>query len=290
MNRITILVASVSLLATAAFASAPAETAAETATTVESPAAETENHAADVTAAASEAATPATPEAIWDAANDAYINSEYEKAARLYESILADGLFSMKLYYNLANAYFRNGEIGKAILYYNRALVLAPNNDDVRHNLAIAESYTKDKIEEVPEFFFNSWMRTVRNTLSCSSWTFVSLALLALTLALGIVYLLSQRIAARKGGFYGMLASLLLFIVATSFAASERHKMTDREQAVVMSGTASVKSSPDRSATDLFVLHEGTKVRIVETVEDWSEIVIADGKKGWIENGKIERI
>jgi len=280
-----------SLLAATAFAARPAEAAIDDAATpetvVEIPA--TERTAPEI-AAASDDATPNDAEAKWKAANDAYINSEYEKAAELYESILAEGLYSIKLYYNLANARFRTGEIGKAILYYNRALVIAPNNDDVRHNLAIAESYTKDKIEEVPEFFLNGWMRSVRNMLSCRAWTFISLALLALTLALGTVYLLSQRIEARKGGFYGMLAALLLFIGATSFAASERRAMLDREQAIVMSGTAPVKSSPDRSSTDLFVLHEGTKVRISETVEDWSEIVIADGRKGWVETSRIERI
>ena len=160
----------------------------------------------------------------------------------------------------------------------------------MRHNLAIAESLTKDRIEAVPEFFLKSWLRSVRNTLSCRSWTIMSLAMLAAVLMLGLLFVLAQRLALRKTGFYGMLLMALLFVVTTWFAASARGAMLDREAAVVMSSTASVKSSPDRSATDLFVLHEGTTLRVVETLDEWSEVVIADGKKGWIESAKIEQI
>ena len=196
----------------------------------------------------------------------------------------------MKLYYNLANAYFKTGEIGRAILYYNKALKLAPSNDDVRYNLAIAEAQTKDKIAVVPEFFLNRWMRGIRNTMSCTAWSIVSLAAFAAVLAFALLFLLSGRIAVRKTGFYGALAALTVFVIATSFAIAERRDMLRREQAVVMSSAISVKSSPDRSATDLFVLHEGTKVRIATEIDGWYEIVIADGKKGWTESRNIEQI
>lgn len=231
-----------------------------------------------------------SPEQAWNVANEAYIAGDFARAEELYERIVADDKQSLKLYFNLANACFKQNKLGKAILYYNRALQLSPADEDVRHNLAIAESMTKDRIDQVPEFFLKTWMRTVRNTLSCRSWTIVSLAMLAATLVLGLMFVLAQRLALRKGGFYGMLIGLLLFVVTTWFAASERRSMLDREAAVVMTSTASVKSSPDRSATDLFVLHEGTTLRIVGVLDEWSEVVIADGKKGWIESDKIEQI
>ena len=235
--------------------------------------------------------TPATrPDDMWEQANNLYMNGDFAAAARLYEQIADEGLFSAKLYYNLANAYFRTGENTKAILYYNRALLLAPNDDDIRHNLAIAESLTKDSIEEVPEFFIKSWVRNVRNSLDERMWTLLSILLFAAALALGVLFILAIRTGVRKGAFYGTVAAALLFIVATSFAASQRRAMLNREQAIVMSTAAPVKSSPDRSATDLFVLHEGTKVRVTGTLDRWSEVVIADGKKGWIESDKIERI
>lgn len=232
----------------------------------------------------------ATPDRMWEDANALYMNNQYAEAAALYEKILDCGLFSDKLYYNLANACFRTGDNTRAILYYNRALLLSPNDDDIRHNLAIAESQTKDSIEEVPEFFLSSWTRGLRNMLDERMWTVLSLVLLAATLVLGVMFLLARRTGARKGAFFGMLAAILLCIAATSFAASQRNAILNRDKAIVMSSAAPVKSSPDRSATDLFVLHEGTKVRVTGTVNNWSEIVIADGKKGWIETDKIEVI
>ena len=231
-----------------------------------------------------------TPEQAWNAANEAYIAGDFARAERLYDRIVADGKLSMKLYFNLANACFKQNELGKSILYYRRALRLAPGDEDVRHNLAIAESQTKDRIESVPEFFVKTWLRQVRNLLSCRTWTAISLVALAAALALALLFVLSQRLAVRKLGFYGMVVALLLFVVTTSFAAVERRVMLDREEAVVMSSTASVKSSPDRSATDLFVLHEGTKLRILTEVDGWYEVVIADGKKGWIESHTVEQI
>lgn len=236
------------------------------------------------------AVTTTKPEEMWEQANNAYMNGDFTTAAALYEEIMSEGLSSAKLYYNLANTYFRTGENTKAILFYNRALLLAPNDDDIRHNLAIAESLTKDSIDEVPEFFIKGWSRSIRNSLDERTWAILSILFFAAALALGVTFLLAQRTGVRKGGFYGMAVSAILFIMTLSFAASQRSAEINRRQAIVMSTAAPVKSSPDRSATDLFVLHEGTKVRIIGTLDRWSEVVIADGKRGWIESEKIERI
>lgn len=235
-------------------------------------------------------AAEAAPELLWDAANSAYIDGRFDEAAKLYEEMVSQGIVSAQLYYNLANTCFRRGETARAILYYNRALVLDPSDEDARHNLAIAESCTKDRIESIPAFFLSGFMRSLRDMLGCTAWTVISLAMLAAMLALGTIFLLSGSYGWRKGSFFGMLAAAVLFTVATAFAVWQRNALTDRSQAIVMASAASVKSSPDRSATDLFVLHEGTKVTIVGTLDNWSEIVIADGKKGWIESSQTERI
>lgn len=231
-----------------------------------------------------------TPDRAWSAANEAYIAGDYARAEEFYLQIVDDDKQSAKLYFNLANTLFKQDKLGEAILYYNRALRLAPGDEDVRHNLAIAESLTKDRIESVPEFFLKTWLRSVRNTLSCRTWTVMSLGMFALTMILALLFVLAQRLPLRKIGFYGMLVTAMFFVATTWFAAAERRVMLDREQAVVMSSAVSVKSSPDRSATDLFVLHEGTTLRVVGSLDEWSEVVIADGKKGWVESSKIERI
>ena len=237
-----------------------------------------------------DATAAATPDELWDRANTAYINGDYRTAAETYERLLAQGLVSVKLCYNLANAYFKSDRPGKAILYYRRALRLAPGNGDIRYNLSVAEARTKDNIERIPEFFAVTWLRGIRQTMGCTAWTVLSLLLLSGGLAFLLLFLLAQRLSWRKTGFYGTLVAMLLFVVATLFAAAERRSMLDRTEAVVMPASAAVKSSPDNSATDLFLLHEGTVVKVTDRLDDWCEIVIDDGKKGWIENRKIEII
>ena len=241
-------------------------------------------------ARAQESADSAAPEQLWDRANTAYINGDFHTATEVYEQILSRGLTSVKLYYNLANSYFKEGQLGKSVLFYRRALRLAPGNDDIRYNLSVAEARTKDNIEQIPEFFLTEWMRDVRHTMSCTAWSIVSLAALVCALALFLAYLLAQRLPLRKTGFYGTLVAVAVFMLTSWFAMGERREMLDDTQAVVMSLSTAVKSSPDKSATDLFVLHEGTLVEISDRLDNWCEVTIADGKKGWLECKTIETI
>ncbi len=245
---------------------------------------------ADTTALAVEGEVIASPEKLWDDANTAYLRSDFRTAIRTYEAILEHEMASAKLYYNLGNAYFKDGQWGKAILNYRRALRLKPGDEDILYNLSVAEKQTVDRIETIPGFFLREWAQTVGSLMSGKAWAITSLALLALTLTLLLLFLLSQRMAYRKAGFYGTLLSLLLFAVATLFAAADRRAWLDRTEAIVLSSAVSVKSSPDRSATDLFVLHEGTLVKCGEELGDWQEVRLSDGKKGWLEKRHIEEI
>ena len=240
-------------------------------------------------------AAEATPisdnsDVLWQTANTAYNSGDYAQAEACYTRILEQGLHSASLYYNLANAHFKQNELGKALLYYNRALRLRPNDEDIRHNLEYAKQSTKDSIEEIPEFFLKTWIKSLRGALSCTAWSILSLVMLATALAFGLIYMLAQRMSLRKTGFYLMSVTALLFVVTTAFAWSERNMLIKRSEAIVMDSAVSIKSSPDRSATELFVLHEGTKVTIGEAIDGWAEVRIADGRKGWIEDERIERI
>lgn len=226
----------------------------------------------------------------WNEANKAYQEADYKRAETLYRAILEQGLHSAKLYYNLANTLFKQEKLGEAILYYNKALRLSPADEDVRHNLEYAENSTKDSIEQIPEFFLFAWIRAVRNLMSCDGWTIFSLVILVIGLAAALFYLLAQRISTRKAGFYVMILAALLFLVATLFANYERKAIVNHNEAIVMSSAVSVKSSPDRAATELFVLHEGTKLSIGERMDGWVEVRIADGRKGWIESSRIAEI
>jgi tetratricopeptide (TPR) repeat protein len=234
--------------------------------------------------------SPNNPEALWDAAAAAYNAADYLTAIEYYTTILDGGRHSAELYYNLANAYFKREQVGEALLNYNRALRLKPADEDIRHNLAFAEQSTKDSIEQIPEFFLSTWMRSVRNLMGGNAWTILSIVMLALALAMALLYLLAQPLSMRKTGFYSMALFGLLFIITTSFAWSARTEATAQRDAIIMSSAASIKSSPDSNSTELFVLHEGTKVRVGEVMDKWAEVRIADGRKGWIEIDRIERI
>lgn len=228
--------------------------------------------------------------AMWDRANTAYINANYINAISCYDSILHAGYESHKLYYNMGNAYFKAGKIGHSILNYNRALLLAPHDSDTKHNLLVVGTYVKDNIQTVPEFFGLRWFRALRQLSSSNGWAVISLITLALSMGCTLLYLLVGRIAIRKTGFFGAIILLICTILFTGYSYVERQDITDSKQAVVMSSAASVKSSPDQASKDLFVLHEGTKVTVVSTLNNWAEIVIADGNKGWIPQNAIEKI
>ncbi|MBO5878146.1 MAG: tetratricopeptide repeat protein [Alistipes sp.] len=236
------------------------------------------------------AAGQVSEQTLWEQANAAYNSAEYAQAQSLYEAIAAKGLQSAPLYYNMANAYFKQDDLAHAILYYHRALRLAPADEDIRHNLEYAQQSTKDIIDEIPEFFLTTWMRSLRDVMGGNAWTILSLLLLVASLSMAIVYLLAQRLSVRKVGFYLMAVCGILFIVTTAFAMSARRVVMQQSEAVVMSSSVSIKSSPDRSSTELFVLHEGTTVETGDEVDGWIEIRIADGRKGWIELSRIEHI
>ena len=222
------------------------------------------------------AAYASDPDKLWDQANTAYINNDFPTAISLYETILSSGRQSGKLYYNLANAYFKEQEIGRAILNYNRALRLNPGNEDIRYNLQVAEKMTKDHIDAV--------------LLSSTTWAVLSLVFLAAMLGSALFYLLSRRLVRRKIGFYGTATAFLLLVLTLCFAAIDRREAIDRTSAVVLRDAVAVKSSPDQNSTDLFILHEGTKVEISDRLNGWCEITIADGKKGWMECSTFETI
>lgn len=228
--------------------------------------------------------------AAWDSANTAYIGADYETAIKHYEQLLDSGYESARLYFNLGNAYFKKGMNGRAILNYNKALKLAPGNDDIRYNLSIANTYVQDKIEEVPVFFVKRWLIDLGKSLSGNAWAVLSLVFFALMLIGTGTYLLLRRMMWQKVGFYGAMVSALFFVASVIYASVERNAQLNPEEAIVMATAAPVKSSPDGGSKDIFVLHEGTKVHVEGTLGDWREIRIADGNKGWIEAASIEMI
>lgn len=223
-------------------------------------------------------------------ADSAYVNGNYQEAIKGYESLLKQGA-SAELYYNLGNAYYRTENITRAVLNYERALLLSPGDGDIRFNLQIARSKTIDKIVPESEMFFVTWYRSLVNLMSVDGWGRMALISLAIVIVLFLVYLFSARVWVQKLGFFGGIVLLLLFVLSHFFAWQQRQQLLYRQGAIVVAPSVAVKSSPAQNGTDLFILHEGTKVVITDgSMRNWREIRLADGKKGWIESKKIEVI
>ena len=223
-------------------------------------------------------------------ADSAYVRGEYQLAITDYEALLKQG-GSAELYYNLGNAYYRTENITKAVLNYERALLLSPGDPDIRFNLQIARSKTIDKIVPESEMFFITWYHALVNLMSVDAWARMALISLALVIMLLLVYLFASRIWLRKVGFFGGILLLIVFVLSNLFAWQQKQNLLFRKGAIVTASSVTVKSTPAKNGTDLFILHEGTKVNITDgSMRGWLEIRIADGKEGWIERNKLEEI
>lgn len=220
-------------------------------------------------------------------ANAAYNMGNYDSAKIVYEKILSTDMESVPLYFNLGNTYYKMHEYPMAIYYYEKALKLDPSNEEVRTNLAIANHAIVDKIEPVPQsfivkFWYNTWA-----LLSGDQWAWCSIAFFALLLVSVFLFLRSRKIGVRKLGFFAGIVFLLVFGLSVIFAAQQKYASENQDQAIIMEPTVTVKSSPNAASVDLFVLHEGTKVTVLESSDGWNKVRIANGSVGWLEVDKM---
>lgn len=223
-------------------------------------------------------------------ADSAYVQERYEQAISLYNKLLETGA-SASVYYNLGNAYYRIGDMAHAILAYERAYLMEPGDADIRFNLQLARTKTIDKIVPESEMFFITWFRQMIDWYSADQWGRAVVVCFALFVVSLLLYFFAGRMLWRKVGFGVGVCTLILAVLFHIFAYQQQQKLLVRTHAIVMSSSLTVKSTPSTSGTDLFVLHEGTKVEITDdTMKDWKEIRLADGKVGWVPVKTIERI
>lgn len=229
-----------------------------------------------------------------DDASAAYRGEDYKKSIQLYEQVLAqnvsEGKESAEIYYNLGNAYFRNGETAKAILNYERALLLNPGDKDTRHNLRFARTRIEDKIDTADSFFLTNWVNALKNLLNSNGWATTAIVLFILFLGLVATFLFSQKMWMKKSAFYAAFVIFVLAVVANSFAFSQKNSRVNRNTGIVMAASASIMTSPDANSQELFRLHEGTKVKLNKTDGNWVEVEIANGSVGWTSKENIEKI
>ena len=224
-------------------------------------------------------------------ADQAYQENKFAEAIAAYESILETEGESADIYYNLGNCYYKTKNIAKAVLNYERALLLNPGDADIRFNLDLARSKTVDQITPTSEVFIVTWVRDITNLMSEKGWGTTAIVSFLLLLAGLALYIFGNRIVLKKIGFIGTVVFLITCVCANCFANGQKDKVVNRTGAIVMSPTITVKSTPNESGTDLFVLHEGTKVYIEDdSMKDWKEIRLEDGKEGWLPTSAIEVI
>lgn len=237
------------------------------------------------------ASSDAYIDSLWTKAGAAYSQGQWDDAVSEYGKIASLGLESAALYCNLGSAYFKAGDYPHAVLNYERALRLDPSYSDARYNLQVVSGFLQDRIDPVPEFILKTWAKAVCYTLDSDAWAVLFIVLLAVACLMVVLLLVSVRPGWKRTGFFGGIAALILAVFALSFSLWQRSDYMKADGAVVMCPVTSVKSSPsEESSTDLFILHEGTVVTILDEVGDWNNIELADGRQGWILSEDIEVI
>ena len=224
-------------------------------------------------------------------ADSAYINNDFASAVYLYENILTNQGESADVYYNLGKSYYKMDNIAKAILNYEKALLLNPGNGDIRFNLELAQSKTVDKVTPMSEMFFITWTKSLVNTMNEKGWAKMGITTFIIMLAALALYFFSKKIALKKTGFMVAVAMLLVCILSNIFASSQKTDAQNHDTAIIMAPSVTVKSTPNEGGTELFILHEGRKVNIKDnTMREWKEIQLEDGNAGWVPASVIEII
>ena len=240
---------------------------------------------------AADASNDVYVDSLWNSANQAYMEGRWADAAADYELISGMGLESASLYCNTGDAYFKDGNVPMAILFYERALKLDPSYEDARYNLQLLNSTIQDRIDPVPDFILKVWAKDICYLMNSDAWAVCFIVFLALTLALALLFILGATAAGRRAGFFTGIVTLLLAIASISFSIWQKNDYMSADDAIVIRPVTSVKSSPSSEAsTDLFILHEGTKVKILDKVGNWNNIELADGRQGWLLSKDLEII
>lgn len=234
-------------------------------------------------------AAPAT-ETEQKKAIELYKSAKYDEVISIYETMLIANHTSPVIYYNLGNAYYKSGQVARAILNYERALQLDPSFEDAKFNIELAKTKLVDKIDDAGEFVFVRIINAISSWMSSNTWGVLSIALFVLSLISVLAYAFVNQLTIRKIGFFGSVVAISFAFIAFYMSYNQKSKIVDQDFAIIMSPSVTVTSTPDEKGTKLFVLHEGVKVKVESTLDTWVEIKLSDGNVGWIKLNDIERI
>ncbi len=229
-------------------------------------------------------------QSVFDKGNEHYRKGNYQEAITAYESILKDKKESCDLYFNLANSYYKLNQIAPAIYYYEKALLISPNDKDIQNNLKFARNSTIDDIKTIEKVGFERALRNFTGLVHYNTWGYISVGLAILFLLFFMGYYFSQMSLTKRIFFLGMFVIPFLIVAAVGAAVFEKNLYHSERPAIVFADVVPVKNEPRENATDAFVLHEGTKVFVLETVDNWKKIELTDETEGWILSEAIKEL
>lgn len=234
--------------------------------------------------------TLAKPEDYFTTGNNLYKEGKYKDAIEQYQKLLNENYYSFELFYNMGNCYYKLKEYPKAILYYEKAKKLNATDEELNHNLKLANTYIKDKVDEIPQLFISSAFNELINSKSADSWAWLAITTMLLALVGFLLFLFSGKSLYKKIGFFAGIFIVILSITFTSFGFEQKKNEEDDSYAILMAASANVMSSPDEKATRLFVIHEGLKLKIIKKDKNWIQIKLSNGNSGWIKVEDVESI
>ncbi len=236
------------------------------------------------------AEVPARADSLVEAGNRHYMAKDYEKAIECYTGVINMGFSAPSLYFNLGNAFYKQNNFPKAILYYEKARLLDPADEDILQNLAMANSRIVDKINSMPDFFLKRWINGLAVQLTPDQWALISLLVFAFSLSAFYLFMFSNGYTIKKVGFTTGVILIALSLTGIFFMHKRKQLIRHSQGAIVIAPVVNVKSSPDEQGTSVFVLHEGTRVVLLDSVLQWKEVKIPDGNKGWIQDRDLAKI
>ncbi len=225
---------------------------------------------------------------LFQKANNEYKLEQYDLAIKTYQQIDSMGVVSSELYYNIGNCYYKLNEVAPAIYNYEKALLIDPLNEDASNNLIFAKRLTIDNIEVLPKSLLQKLDEAFVKKLSYDQWAIISVVLSILGCSLFLLFYFAYASGRKRFFFVTSMISFLLLIATISFTFKEFAFSQNNVEAIIFAEETDIKNAPTLNSEDVFKLHEGTKVKVLDTVDNWKKIKIADGKIGWIPGSELK--
>ncbi|MBT8297690.1 MAG: tetratricopeptide repeat protein [Maribacter sp.] len=229
-------------------------------------------------------------EALFNRATDSYNNGDYQKAIENYSEIIENGQHSAELYYNLGNAYYKLNQIAPSIYYYEKALLLSPNDEEIKNNLSYARNMTLDAIEVLPETGLSKIYNAVTGIMTFDQWSYTAVVFMILFVLLYIAFYYFNYATKKRIAFISSIASLFISVMAVVFAFILHNDFNADQPAIVFDSEVKIKAEPNKRSEAVFVLHEGTKVNVLDELNEWKKIKLVDGKTGWVTSESIKML